>query len=78
MREQRPRVVDEIRHGLWFFEESLLEAAPRLLAAYRERLPGAPLPLRFGTWIGGDQDGNPAAGPQTVEAALGTSRARSR
>ncbi len=39
VREQRPRVLDEIRHGLWFFEESLWEAAPRLLAAYRERLP---------------------------------------
>src|SRR3954471_7211485 len=35
VREQRPRVLDEIRHGLWFFEESLWEAAPRLLAAYR-------------------------------------------
>jgi phosphoenolpyruvate carboxylase len=74
VREQRPRVLDEIRHGLWFFEESLWDAAPRLLAAYRERLPDAPLPIRFGSWIGGDQDGNPAAGPQTAEAALHESR----
>ena len=36
----RPRVVDEIRHGLWFFEESLLDAGERLLAAYRRRVPG--------------------------------------
>jgi phosphoenolpyruvate carboxylase len=74
VREQRPRVLDEIRHGLWFFEESLWEAAPHLLAAYREQVAKAPLPLRFGSWIGGDQDGNPAAGPQTAEAALHESR----
>ena len=28
VRSQRPRVVDEIRHGLWFVEESLWQAAP--------------------------------------------------
>lgn len=74
VRSQRPRVVDEIRHGLWFFEQSLLEAAPRLLADYRERLPDAPAPFRFGTWIGGDQDGNPAAGPETIGEALQRAR----
>jgi phosphoenolpyruvate carboxylase len=74
VRGQRPRVVDEIRHGLWFFEQSLFEVAPRLLAAYRRRLPAAPLPFRFGTWIGGDQDGNPEAGPETIEAALDRAR----
>jgi len=66
VRTVRPRVVDEIRHGLWFFEQSLLAEAPRLLAEYRSFFPGAPAPLRFGTWIGGDLDGNPAAGPDTI------------
>jgi phosphoenolpyruvate carboxylase len=75
VREQRPRVVDEIRHGLWFFEQSLFEAAPRLLEDYRARLPSALPPFRFGTWIGGDQDGNPHAGPDTVEEALERARA---
>ncbi len=74
VRDERPRVLDEIRHGLWFFEQSLWDAAPRLLAAYRAHLPGAPLPLRFGSWIGGDADGNPATGPGTVEAALDEAR----
>ena len=71
----RRRVVDEIRHGLWFFEQSLLSEASWLLAAYRSFFPGAPAPLRFGTWIGGDLDGNPAAGPDTIAEAL--ERARS-
>ena len=75
VRAVRRRVVDEIRHGLWFFEQSLLSEAPRLLAAYRSFFPDAPAPLRFGTWIGGDLDGNPAAGPDTIAEAL--ERARS-
>ena len=77
VRSQRPRVVDEIRHGLWFVEESLWSAAPRLLAELRE-LPAAARathsPLRFGSWIGGDLDGNPHAGAETVEAALEQAR----
>src|SRR5207302_230765 len=74
VRSQRPRVVDEIRHGLWFFEQSLLDAAPALVGELRRRLPDAPGPLRFGSWIGGDQDGNPAAGPATIAEALRRAR----
>jgi phosphoenolpyruvate carboxylase len=74
VRTRRPRVVDEIRQGHWFFEQSLLDAAPALVAAYRERLPDAPLPLRFGTWIGGDRDGNPNAGADTASEALDRAR----
>ena len=73
-RTKRPRVVDEIRHGLWFFEQSLFEVAPALVGDYRRRIPGAPLPLRFGSWIGGDQDGNPNAGPATLRAAAQRAR----
>jgi phosphoenolpyruvate carboxylase len=74
VRPARPRVSDEIRHGLWFFETSLLDAAERVLATYREGAPEAPCPLRFGSWIGGDTDGNPSAGPETIEEALVRSR----
>src|SRR5439155_10564934 len=63
IRHDRLRISDEIRHGLWFFEHSLMTAAGDLLHEWRERLPDAPPPLRFGSWIGGDMDGNPAAGP---------------
>jgi phosphoenolpyruvate carboxylase len=74
VRSRRPRVVDEIRNGQWFFEQSIFGAAERLLADYRIRLPDARPPLRFGTWIGGDADGNPNAGPDTIGEALDRAR----
>ena len=74
VREHRPRVSDEIRNGLWFFEQSLADEGPRLVEAFRRRFPGAPVPFRFGTWIGGDQDGNPNAGPDTIAEALARAR----
>jgi phosphoenolpyruvate carboxylase len=69
VRTRRPHVVDEIRNGHWFFEQSLVDAAERLLAEYRRRCPDAPAPLRFGTWIGGDADGNPMTTIETLEEA---------
>ncbi|MCW2973021.1 MAG: ppc [Thermoleophilia bacterium] len=77
VREQRPKVRDEIRHGLWFFERVLLDDGPRVDAALRALVPGfSPdvRPLAFGSWIGGDQDGNPFAGPDTVHEALAQAR----
>ena len=45
-----------------------------MLATYRSFFPGAPAPLRFGTWIGGDLDGNPSTGPPTIAEALTRAR----
>jgi phosphoenolpyruvate carboxylase len=75
VRHDRLRISDEIRHGLWFFEHSLMSAATDLLEEWRERVPGSPPPLVFGTWIGGDMDGNPAAGPDSIREALERARA---
>ena len=44
VRSRRPRVVDEIRHGLWFFEQSLWQALPRLVRELQDAIPGAPPP----------------------------------
>jgi phosphoenolpyruvate carboxylase len=74
VRHDRLQVTDEIRNGLWFFEHSLMDAATDLLGTWRDRLPGAPTPLRFGSWIGGDMDGNPATGAATVREALERAR----
>jgi phosphoenolpyruvate carboxylase len=74
VRTRRPQVVDEIRNGHWFFEQSLIDAAERLLGEYRRRLPDAPAPLRFGTWIGGDADGNPQTTVDTLDEARDRAR----
>jgi phosphoenolpyruvate carboxylase len=74
VRHGRLRVSDEIRTGLWFFEHSLISVTEELLRRWRERLPGADPPLRFGSWIGGDADGNPAAGGATIREALEQAR----
>ena len=66
--------MDEIRQGLWFFEQSFWNAIPELERALVGRLAGAGEALRFGTWIGGDLDGNPNVGPETVADALERAR----
>ena len=75
VRHDRLRVSDEIRNGLWFFEHSLIGETEELLRRWREWLPGAPPPLRFGSWIGGDADGNPASGVDTIAEARARARA---
>jgi phosphoenolpyruvate carboxylase len=83
VRLHKPSVEDEIRNGLYFFRESLFAAIPK---TYRylekaaqhvyEGIPTAPkvtIPgglIRFGSWIGGDRDGNPFVKPATTALAL--------
>ncbi len=74
VRSHRPRVVDEVRHGLWFFETSLLDAAPELVADLRRRLPHEAGPLRFGSWIGGGPGRQPGDRPRTIEEAAARAR----
>ena len=71
VRSRRPRVVDEIRNGLWFVEASLWQALPRLLARAARSDPGrAAAAAASARWIGGDMDGNPNAGAETIVDAL--------
>ena len=65
-RVRRPEVKDEARTGLWYFDTTLIEVLPRLQAdialALERYYPGVRAPARwltFGSWIGGDRDGNP-------------------
>jgi len=78
VRESRPQVRDEIRNGLYYFKESLFKAVPEIYNNLEDRLqdnyPEAqfhiPNFLQFGSWIGGDRDGNPNVKPETTELAL--------
>jgi phosphoenolpyruvate carboxylase len=66
-RAERPTVLNEVSNGLYYFEETLFEVVPQvyrtLERALARQYPGevftVPPFLRFGSWIGGDRDGNP-------------------
>jgi phosphoenolpyruvate carboxylase len=65
-RTERPEVADEARTGLWYFDRTLFQLLPRLhedlQGALDRYYPGVKAPRRwlsFGSWIGGDRDGNP-------------------
>ena len=79
VRQTQPTVLDEVNHGLYYFDATLFDAAPALLDELEQRLeenfPGVKLrdgatPLRFGSWIGGDRDGNPFVTPEVTWEAL--------
>ena len=82
VRAQRPSPLDEVRSGLVIFEQSLWDALPRYLrsvdAALRTTtgrgLPVEITPVRFGSWIGGDRDGNPNVTPEITRRACLLSR----
>jgi len=79
VRIHKPQVTDEVRHGLYYFRQSLFEAVPEVYrnlerAVRRIYRPGSglrvPSFIRFGSWIGGDRDGNPYVKPETTELAI--------
>jgi phosphoenolpyruvate carboxylase len=79
VRHTQPTVLDEVNHGLYYFDATLFDAAPALLdeleRQLEENFPGAKLrdgatPLRFGSWIGGDRDGNPFVTPEITWETL--------
>ncbi|HEX9921168.1 MAG TPA: phosphoenolpyruvate carboxylase, partial [Anaerolineae bacterium] len=65
-RTAKPTVTDEVRTGLYYFDTTLWEAVPAVydaldqaLARYYPNLKPPPRFLSFGSWVGGDRDGNP-------------------
>jgi phosphoenolpyruvate carboxylase len=65
-RSERPEVGDEVKTGMWYFDTTLWATVPRLHRDLEHSLekyfPGVNVPKRwltFGSWIGGDRDGNP-------------------
>jgi phosphoenolpyruvate carboxylase len=74
VRVRRPGVSDEVRQGLWFFEQTVWGAAVDVVVELQRIAPLVHSPLRFGSWIGGDADGNPATTGATVVEALAAAR----
>ena len=83
VRVNRPRVKDEISYGLAYFNECLFEAVPNTYRNFEKSAirvcgkdaqgnPKITIPsfLRFGSWIGGDRDGNPNVKPETTAMAV--------
>lgn len=68
LRDRKPTVIDEVRNGMYFFNETLFDVLPDVYEElercldkyYPEQSWHVPTYLRFGSWIGGDRDGNPS------------------
>ncbi|MGD1062303.1 MAG: phosphoenolpyruvate carboxylase [Terracidiphilus sp.] len=84
VRSRRPTAYDEIKMGLDYYDVSIFETLPELYREISAALYAAygleieplelPLMLRFGSWIGGDRDGNPFVTPEVTRAALQLAR----
>ena len=84
VRSRRPTVYDEIKMGLDYYDVSIFETLPGLYREISEALRAAydldiephelPLVLRFGSWIGGDRDGNPFVTPEVTRDAIQLAR----
>ena len=78
----RPSVADEFEHVGFYLSEVLYRVLPDFLQVFddalRARFPGMVVPdtvLGFGSWVGGDMDGNPNVGAGTIADTLAAQRA---
>jgi phosphoenolpyruvate carboxylase len=84
VRTRRPTVADEVKMGLDYYDASIYATLPNLYtevaaafeAEYGVSLSMAEMPvlLSFGSWIGGDRDGNPFVTPQVTRDAMKMAR----
>ncbi|MBI5286260.1 MAG: phosphoenolpyruvate carboxylase, partial [Deltaproteobacteria bacterium] len=78
IRLERPKVEEEVLNGLFYFNKTFYEIFPRVYEELRYQItryyPGfdfsVPGVLSFGSWIGGDRDGNPYVTSQTTRWTL--------
>jgi phosphoenolpyruvate carboxylase len=79
VRHTQPTVLDEVNNALYYFDATLFDAVPTLLEELARQLhayfpgvhvPAGAAPLRFGSWVGGDRDGNPFVTPEVTWEAL--------
>ena len=79
-RRTRPTPQDEVRTATAVFEDTLLRVVPRLYRSAERAIgrteqgaedPGVPAFVRFGSWIGGDRDGNPFVTAEVTRQTVG-------
>ena len=78
LRLEKPSVAQEVAWGLHFFNETLFDAVPeleeKLDRTLRRHYPAEtfyiPPFFQFGSWIGGDRDGNPFVTNEVTREAL--------
>ncbi|MCH2423552.1 MAG: phosphoenolpyruvate carboxylase [Acidimicrobiales bacterium] len=81
LRHTRPEPMDEARSILYYIGLTVREAIPDLfdemqatLTAIGQSIPENRVPIRFGSWVGGDRDGNPNVLPTTTDEVLALQR----
>jgi len=75
LRLEKPNPVEEARSALYYLVQIASEVMPALserVALEISRLGVVPdrSPIRFGSWVGGDRDGNPGVKPDTTLETL--------
>jgi len=78
----KPTIAQEVAWGLYFFNENLYDVVPQIFAkvesAFANQFPGesldVPLFFQFGSWIGGDRDGNPYVTSEVTRRTLWETR----
>lgn len=82
LRRAQPTPEDEARSILYFLGEMVVDGLPELLEDVDASLRdlggelGDTVPVRFGSWVGGDRDGNPNVTPATTLDVLEFQRSR--
>lgn len=77
LRDHKLTVMNEVSNGLYYFDETLFDVLPQihqdleqLLFEQYDQKWHVPTFLRFGSWIGGDRDGNPNVTAETTWKTL--------
>jgi phosphoenolpyruvate carboxylase len=67
----RPTVMDELENVLFYLTDVVYRIVPPFAEELERYFPPSPRAVvRFGSWVGGDMDGNPNVGAETIHAAL--------